>query len=205
MREELLRLLDLTRDVYADTAGNAALEKVREGLRALAEKAGAEPVASGDCSALCMREGTCTNACAPPQPVAMDENEAATDSAAMERAGFRFDGSQWVRPPSQPVALTKQSISDRFDFLEGLVNETTYRQIVDEAALIAAESSAVSRQPVALPDDWRAIAEIVLSLSHAGDCRVWQYGADEDRCECGVKDAKAKASALLAAAPEVPR
>lgn len=59
--------------------------------------------------------------------------------------------------------------------------------------------------PVALPDGWRAIAESVLSLSHAGDCRVWQYGADEDRCECGVKDAKAKASALLAAALEVPR
>lgn len=104
---------------------------------------------------------------------------------------------------AEPVAWMRRSVTYREGDgrMEGERIFSEAKVYADDVPLYTTPPS----QPVALPDGWRAIAESVLSLSHAGDCRVWQYGADEDRCECGVKDAKAKASALLAAAPEVPR
>ena len=66
----------------------------------------------------------------------------------------------------------------------------------------AAEQDFRQRFAASLPSDAPerdavgALVEAVSDLNHAGRCRCWQYGADEDRCECGLTEAKKLAAAL---------
>src|SRR5690606_41989080 len=43
------------------------------------------------------------------------------------------------------------------------------------------------------------LIDSVAGMGHGGWCQCWQYGADDDRCECGLTTAKKEAKALKAA------
>lgn len=42
------------------------------------------------------------------------------------------------------------------------------------------------------------LIDSVMTTGHRGNCRCWEYGADEDRCNCGLAETKEEARSLRA-------
>jgi hypothetical protein len=84
---------------------------------------------------------------------------------AIFRNGVAYAQAALQSPP-QPVednagkTLSRQQIYDKFSFLEGLVNERTYREIAEAAIKIQAQAIA-SMQPVDSSDVVEKIAEAI--------------------------------------------
>jgi len=201
MREELLRLLDLTRDVYTDMSGNAALEKLRDGLRALAERApaGGEPVAWVSKDDSMFAEGwSATN------PILYSK-------AMLER--LPCPGAlvplYAAAPPSQPVApqfrlAVSPDLQARLDACAALMAD--WPDYMKRAAQAAPPS-----QPAAVPDGL-ALTKLRSNESACEECgrAVWN-GKDRNNragwvAKCGRYGARIEdCGTMPCAAPEASR
>lgn len=84
-------------------------------------------------------------------------------------------GREYVPLYAAPVAasvkpLARQTISDRFSFLEGVVNEHNYRRIVDTACEIARAAPVAAQAPAASADQVQALREALhAAAEYIGD------------------------------------